>query len=121
MNYLYVFRGIYYTGILACCEKLSTGKKLTSMDNKNDTGHPDRDEIDIHEDYEVRYWTKKWGITADQKKARTQAGSKSVRKIHDAAVRLGYMKQRFSRAGNTTKEKAISLEDRRHSRLLQIQ
>jgi hypothetical protein len=25
--------------------------KLISMDNKKDTGHPDRDEIDINEDY----------------------------------------------------------------------
>ena len=33
------------------------------MDNKKDTGHPDRDEIDINEEYEVRYWSNKWGIT----------------------------------------------------------
>jgi len=66
------------------------------MDNKKDTGHPDRDEIDVNEDYEVRYWSGKWGITTDQlKKARTQAGSKSVRKIHDAAVALGYMKAKI--------------------------
>ena len=66
------------------------------MDNKKDTGHPDRDEIDINEDYEVRYWSSKWSITADQlKKARAHAGSKSVRKIHDAAVKLGYMRAKI--------------------------
>ena len=65
-------------------------------DNPKDTGHPDRDEIDIHEDYEVRYWSHKWGITADQlKKARAHAGSKSVQKIHDAAVALGFMNRQI--------------------------
>lgn len=62
-------------------------------DNKKDTGHPDRDEINMNEDYEVRYWSNKWGITAEQlKTAGRKANSKSVRKIHDAAVQLGYMK-----------------------------
>lgn len=65
-------------------------------DNKKDTGHPDRDEIDINESYEVEYWSKKWGITAEQlKAARKYAGSKTVRKIHDAAVELGYMKSKI--------------------------
>jgi len=52
--------------------------------------------LDVNEDYEVRYWTNKWGITADQlKKARANAGSKSVQKIHDAAVALGYMRAKI--------------------------
>ena len=63
------------------------------MDNPKDTGHPDRDLININEDYEVRYWSNKWGITADQLKqaARKAQPSESVRKIHDAAVALGLM------------------------------
>lgn len=63
------------------------------MDNKKDTGNPDRDLINLHEDYEVKYWTKKWGITADElkKAAKKAQPSESVRKIHDAAVSLGFM------------------------------
>jgi hypothetical protein len=65
-------------------------------DNPKDTGHPDRDLINMNEDYEVRYWSNKWGITADQLKAAgRKAGSSSVRKIHDAAVELGYMKAKI--------------------------
>ena len=66
------------------------------MDNKKDTGRPDSDEIDIHEDYEVRYWTGKWGITADElKTARHNAGSPRVRKIHDELVRTGKMRSKI--------------------------
>ncbi|MGH6872831.1 MAG: DUF3606 domain-containing protein [Rhizomicrobium sp.] len=32
-------------------------------DDKSDRGPADRDRINIHEDYEVRYWTKKFGVT----------------------------------------------------------
>ncbi len=62
-------------------------------DNLKDTGHPDRDLINLHEQWELNYWTKKWGITEAQlKDARRKVGSSNVRKIHDAAVGAGYMK-----------------------------
>ena len=65
-------------------------------DNPKDTGYPDRDLINMNEDYEVRYWSNKWGITHDQLKAAgRKANSSSVRKIHDAAVELGYMKAKI--------------------------
>jgi hypothetical protein len=35
-------------------------------DNKDDTGSPDRDRINLNEDYEVRYWTNHLGITEAQ-------------------------------------------------------
>jgi uncharacterized protein DUF3606 len=35
-------------------------------DDKSNTGSPDRDRINMNEDYEVQYWTKELGITADQ-------------------------------------------------------
>lgn len=61
-------------------------------DNLKDTGHPDRDLINMNETWEVQYWTKKWGISEEQlKSAGKKAGSSSVRKIHDAAVAAGYM------------------------------
>jgi len=32
-------------------------------DNKSDRGEPDRSEINIHEPYEVEYWSKRLGVT----------------------------------------------------------
>ncbi|MBL8555078.1 MAG: DUF3606 domain-containing protein [Phenylobacterium sp.] len=29
-------------------------------------GQPDRSKVNIHESWEVDYWTKKWGVTAQQ-------------------------------------------------------
>lgn len=67
------------------------------MDNPKDTGHPDRDLINIHQDFEVRYWSNKWGITHDQLKTAHKKAqpSESVRKVHDAAVALGYMRSKL--------------------------
>ena len=35
-------------------------------DNKNDRGPGDRSRINIHENYEVQYWTTKFGVTKEQ-------------------------------------------------------
>jgi hypothetical protein len=35
-------------------------------DNLNDRGARDRSRVNMHEDYEVRYWTQKWGVTKEQ-------------------------------------------------------
>lgn len=32
-------------------------------DDKNNRGPRDAERINVHEDYEIRYWTKKWGVT----------------------------------------------------------
>jgi hypothetical protein len=32
-------------------------------DDKKDVGSPDRDRINLNEDYEVQYWTKELGIS----------------------------------------------------------
>jgi hypothetical protein len=42
-------------------------------DDKTKTGSPDRDRVNVHEDYEVRYWTKKFGVSAEQLKAAVAA------------------------------------------------
>lgn len=34
-------------------------------DNKNNRGEPDRSKINTSEPYEVRYWSGKFGVTAD--------------------------------------------------------
>lgn len=36
------------------------------MDNKSNVGSPDRDRINIHEDYELQYWSEKFGVTRDE-------------------------------------------------------
>jgi len=35
----------------------------------NSAGPPDRDRINVHEAYEVQYWSKKVGVTPEQLKA----------------------------------------------------
>lgn len=38
-------------------------------DDKSTRGPADASRINVHEDYEVRYWSQKFGVTADQLKA----------------------------------------------------
>ena len=38
-------------------------------DDKNNRGPADRDRINVHEDYELRYWSGKFGCTHDELKA----------------------------------------------------
>ncbi len=38
------------------------------MDNKQDRGEPERSRINTSEDYEVRYWSEKFGISAEKLK-----------------------------------------------------
>jgi hypothetical protein len=35
-------------------------------DDLKDRGARDRSRVNVHEDYEVRYWTEKWGVTKHQ-------------------------------------------------------
>lgn len=42
-------------------------------DDKSKTGSPDRDRINVHEDYEVTYWTQKFGVSAEKLKAAVAA------------------------------------------------
>jgi hypothetical protein len=36
------------------------------MDSKQNTGSPDRDRINVNEDYELQYWTEKFGVSTDR-------------------------------------------------------
>jgi hypothetical protein len=38
------------------------------MDNKTKTGSPDRDRINVNEDYELQDWSKKFGVSPDKLK-----------------------------------------------------
>jgi hypothetical protein len=42
-------------------------------DDKSKTGSPDRDLINVNEDYELSYWTKKLGVSAEDLKAAVKA------------------------------------------------
>ena len=42
-------------------------------DDKNNTGSPDRDRINVNEDYELQYWTKALGVSADELRAAVKA------------------------------------------------
>jgi hypothetical protein len=48
------------------------------MDDKNNVGSPDRDKINIHENYEVEYWTKTLGISAEELRKAVQAAGTSA-------------------------------------------
>jgi len=55
-------------------------------DDKSKTGKPDRDRINTSEDYEVRDWAKRFGVSADALKA---AVKKAGPMANDVARTLG--------------------------------
>jgi len=38
-------------------------------DDRTEVGPRDGQRVNVHEDYEVRYWTERWGVGADELKA----------------------------------------------------
>ncbi|MXN91709.1 DUF3606 domain-containing protein [Flavobacterium sp. Sd200] len=51
-------------------------------DNTNNTGSPDRDRISTSEDYEVRYWSEKFGVSKEALiEAVKASGSNSPEKV----------------------------------------
>lgn len=44
-------------------------KETAMSDNKSKTGQQDRLRINVNEDYELRDWSKKFGVTPEQLKA----------------------------------------------------
>jgi len=50
-------------------------KTLFMSDNKSNIGKADRDRISLTDDYELRHWSKRFGVSQDQlKEAVKQAG-----------------------------------------------
>jgi|tagenome__1003787_1003787.scaffolds.fasta_scaffold16382846_1 hypothetical protein len=41
-------------------------------DDKQNRGEPDRSRINVQEDYEVRYWSQKFGVSREQLRAAVQ-------------------------------------------------
>jgi hypothetical protein len=42
-------------------------------DDKTSRGPADASRVNVHEDYELRYWSQKFGVSAEQLKAAVQA------------------------------------------------
>jgi len=53
------------------------------MDNKKDIGSPDRDRINVHEDYELQEWSKSFGVTKEQLKEAVEAVGTSAQKVRE--------------------------------------
>ena len=50
-------------------------------DDLKNRGAQDRSRVNVHEDYEVRYWTGKWGVTKEQLVEAVQRVGVSVRAV----------------------------------------
>ena len=55
-------------------------------DDKNDRGPGDRSRISLEEDYEVRYWAERWGITEEELAQAVKEVGNSASKV---AIYLG--------------------------------
>jgi len=51
------------------------------MDNKAKVGTPDRELINVNEDYELQYWSEKFGVTREELKKAVAAVGTSVKKV----------------------------------------
>lgn len=52
-------------------------------DDKTKTGGQDRSRISLSEDYEVRDWAAKFGVTADQLKAAVQSVGNDAKAVEE--------------------------------------
>jgi hypothetical protein len=53
-------------------------------DDKNKQGQADRSRINVQERYEVEYWTKKFGCSADELKAAVQKAGVMAKDVEAA-------------------------------------
>ncbi len=52
-------------------------------DDKTKTGAADRDRINVNEDYELQYWTKALGVSADELRAAVKAVGPTAAAVRD--------------------------------------
>jgi len=52
---------------------LRTTEEIAMTDDKKNAGSPDRDRINVNEDYELQYWTMRLGVSADVLRAAVKA------------------------------------------------
>jgi hypothetical protein len=53
------------------------------MDNKDKVGSPDRDKINVHENYEVEYWSKELGISPEKLRLVVKEAGTSVTAVRE--------------------------------------
>jgi len=51
------------------------------MDSTKNVGSPDRDRINVNEDYELQYWSEKFGVSRDKIKEAVEAVGTSVEAV----------------------------------------
>lgn len=51
------------------------------MDNKEKTGSPEKDKINVNEHYELDYWSKKFKVTHNELKKAVKAAGTSAREV----------------------------------------
>lgn len=50
-------------------------------DNKNLTGPQDASRVNVNEDYELQYWTRKFGVSADELRAAVEKVGVSAEQV----------------------------------------
>ncbi len=58
-------------------------------DNKDLRGPQDASRINVNEEYEVRYWSQKFGITADELRKAVQQAGVSAKAVEEQLARKG--------------------------------
>jgi hypothetical protein len=57
--------------------------KLKTMDNKKNVGNPDRSRINVHEEYELNDWSKKFGVSHDELKVAVEAVGTEAKDVEE--------------------------------------
>jgi hypothetical protein len=58
-------------------------KEKSMSDNLQDRGPQDRSRINVHEEWELRYWTKELGLSADELRQAVAAAGPSVKAVRE--------------------------------------
>lgn len=53
------------------------------MDDKSKTGRQDYSQINVNEDYELQYWSKKFGVTLDELKEAVKVAGTQVAAVEE--------------------------------------
>jgi hypothetical protein len=54
---------------------------INTMDSKENVGSPDRDRINVNEDYELQYWSEKFGVSREELKKAVESAGTSVKDV----------------------------------------
>jgi hypothetical protein len=53
------------------------------MDDKQNIGSPDRNRINVNENYELQHWSEKFGVSHDELKAAVKAVGTSAKDVEE--------------------------------------